>query len=265
LSGPHNDLSGIAAAHGNYLECAAHTEAALRLGGDDGEPRVIAALNLVFVGHHKEGLAEGKRAYALAPANPIVLSYYALALSQAGETKDAVTLADRAVALGFNPNAFPMPEIYSSAALARGDSARMHELQILSLGQIGAKQAEIEALSAPAFAALAAGTKSTSQRSVSPPDKSRLTSLGRFACEYVALVHGAAGLMDAAYGAMDACLELSQSLISRPLVLFASELRAFRKDARFHGLVTRLGMMEYFERYGPPDDCELKNNHLTCH
>ena len=129
----------------------------------------------------------------------------------------------------------------------------------------GSKQAEIEALSAPAFAALAAGTKSTAQRDVSAPNKARLISLGRLACEYVALVHGAAELMDAAYGAMDACLELNQSVSPTPLMRFAPELRAFRKDARFHGLATRLGLMEYFERYGPPDDCELKNNRLTCH
>jgi TolB-like protein/Tfp pilus assembly protein PilF len=265
LPEPHNSLAGIAQNHGYYLEFASHTEAALHLGGDDGWTRAVAAINIGAVGHNKEAVAEGKRAYALAPANPIVLSFYAAALSRAGETKDAVAIADRAVALGFNPNGYPMTEIYSSAALTRRDVARMRELQLMTFAASGSRQAEIEALSAPAFAALAAATTSTAQRSASAPDKARLISLGRLACEYVALVHGAAGLMDAAYGAMDACLELTQSDISRPLVLFAPELRAFRKDARFHGLATRLGMMEYFERYGPPDDCELKNNRLTCH
>jgi hypothetical protein len=34
------------------------------------------------------------------------------------------------------------------------------------------------------------------------------------------------------------------------------EMRPFRQDARFPGVVTRLGLMEYWQRYGPPDDCD---------
>ena len=43
------------------------------------------------------------------------------------------------------------------------------------------------------------------------------------------------------------------------------EMRPFRQDARFPGVVTRLGLMEYWQRYGPPDDCDLKDGALTCH
>jgi hypothetical protein len=186
-----------------------------------------------------------------------------VALHRAGKTQDAIAFMDRANRQGFSPNTWA--EIYFSAALARRDGARMRQVQILALGQIEAKQAEIERLSAPAFAALEAEATSPATRAVPPPDKARLLALGRMACEYVALIHGAAGLIDAAYGAMDTCLELSQSAQSKPLVLFSPELRAFRKDARFHGLATRLGMMEYFERYGPPDDCEISNSRLMCH
>jgi hypothetical protein len=47
--------------------------------------------------------------------------------------------------------------------------------------------------------------------------------------------------------------------------LWTPELRSFRRDARFGDLVNRLGLMEYYQQYGPPDDCELKNSTLTCH
>jgi hypothetical protein len=30
-------------------------------------------------------------------------------------------------------------------------------------------------------------------------------------------------------------------------------------------LVTRLGMMDYWKQYGPPDDCDLRDGRLTCH
>jgi hypothetical protein len=42
------------------------------------------------------------------------------------------------------------------------------------------------------------------------------------------------------------------------------EMRPFRRDARFQAFVTRLGLMEYWEQYGPPDNCELKRGKLTC-
>jgi hypothetical protein len=42
------------------------------------------------------------------------------------------------------------------------------------------------------------------------------------------------------------------------------EYRPFRQDPRFQALVTRLGLMEYWQQYGPPDDCDLKDGKLTC-
>ena len=42
------------------------------------------------------------------------------------------------------------------------------------------------------------------------------------------------------------------------------EMSPFRRDARFQEFVTRLGMMPYWEKYGPPDDCDLKDGKLSC-
>jgi hypothetical protein len=47
--------------------------------------------------------------------------------------------------------------------------------------------------------------------------------------------------------------------------LWSPELRAFRQDARFQAFTTRLGLMKFWETYGPPDDCELQSGKLTCH
>jgi hypothetical protein len=43
------------------------------------------------------------------------------------------------------------------------------------------------------------------------------------------------------------------------------EMRPFRQDARFQGVVTRLGLMEYWRLYGAPDNCDLKDGTLICH
>jgi hypothetical protein len=47
--------------------------------------------------------------------------------------------------------------------------------------------------------------------------------------------------------------------------VFSPELHAFRQDPRFQALETRLGLMEYWQQFGPPDDCDLKDGKLTCH
>jgi hypothetical protein len=46
--------------------------------------------------------------------------------------------------------------------------------------------------------------------------------------------------------------------------LWTREMSPFRQDAQFQEFVTRLGMMPYWEKYGPPDDCDLKDGKLSC-
>jgi hypothetical protein len=49
------------------------------------------------------------------------------------------------------------------------------------------------------------------------------------------------------------------------VALWLPELRPFRRDPRFQALVTRVGLMEYWQQAGPPDDCDLNDGKLTCH
>jgi hypothetical protein len=87
------------------------------------------------------------------------------------------------------------------------------------------------------------------------------------ACLNGALFMAIVGGFDEAFELANRCLTRvgAGTIVPAPAYLFTPEVRPFRHDARFQAFVTRLGLMEYFERYGPPDDCELKNNKLTCH
>ncbi len=49
------------------------------------------------------------------------------------------------------------------------------------------------------------------------------------------------------------------------LVVVARDCAPFRQDARFQAFTTRLGLMAFWQKYGPPDDCDLKDGKLTCH
>jgi hypothetical protein len=46
--------------------------------------------------------------------------------------------------------------------------------------------------------------------------------------------------------------------------LWGPEMRNFRQSPGFQSLIARLGWMEYWERFGPPDGCELRNGGLIC-
>ena len=75
--------------------------------------------------------------------------------------------------------------------------------------------------------------------------------------------------MDAAYTLANQCVDrMAPGAVyggRANLRMWAPWMRPFRQDPRFQAFVTRLGFMEYWQQYGPPDDCDLKDGKLTCH
>jgi hypothetical protein len=72
--------------------------------------------------------------------------------------------------------------------------------------------------------------------------------------------------MDVAYNLAEQCMDsLVPGQLIRLTLLWTPERRPFRRDPRFQALATRLGLMEYWQQYGPPDECDLKDGKLTCH
>jgi hypothetical protein len=47
-------------------------------------------------------------------------------------------------------------------------------------------------------------------------------------------------------------------------ILWARELLPFRQDPRFQAFVRRMNLPEYWDRFGPPDNCEWRDGKLTC-
>jgi hypothetical protein len=75
------------------------------------------------------------------------------------------------------------------------------------------------------------------------------------------------GAMDQAYAIADQLREqfVGQSPTNAWSWLWTPEMRPFRQDPRFQAFTTRLGLMKYWQKYGPPDDCDLNDGKLTCH
>jgi hypothetical protein len=71
---------------------------------------------------------------------------------------------------------------------------------------------------------------------------------------------------------LDEAFDLANRCLPAPLgiavaSMWAPESAAFRRDSRFAGYVDRFGrnLFDYWQKYGPPDDCDLKDGKLTCH
>ena len=74
------------------------------------------------------------------------------------------------------------------------------------------------------------------------------------------------GELNAAYDLANQCLdEAPAGQVSGEACPWQPEWRNFRKDPRFQAYIARRGAMAYYEKYGPPDDCELKDGKLACH
>jgi hypothetical protein len=45
---------------------------------------------------------------------------------------------------------------------------------------------------------------------------------------------------------------------------WAPEMQPFRANPRFQELARRMGLIEYWQKFGPPDDCGLQGRTLSC-
>jgi adenylate cyclase len=90
------------------------------------------------------------------------------------------------------------------------------------------------------------------------------------------LVYTRAAARSGHYQALDAAYDLASRSVDEGVSVgmvgsriyladfWLPEMRPFRRDARFSGLVQRLRMIDYWNKYGPPDGCELQARQLRC-
>jgi hypothetical protein len=77
------------------------------------------------------------------------------------------------------------------------------------------------------------------------------------------------GDVDRAYLVSDRWLAESRrtGLSGIPFIFgfWLSEMRPFRADPRFQELARQMGFITYWEKFGSPDDCQLRSGTLSCH
>jgi adenylate cyclase len=275
IADAHSVLSGVYHLRGNGLEGEAHSLAALSLGGNDGYIHLVRALNQLRVGHIRDSIAEGRKAIELAPANPFIIANIALLYSLSGRNTQALKYADVAVDLAYPKDSEPLATVYSDAALSAGHYTEAADIAIKALRVSDPEQARTAEVIKLVHAALEnpgqrASAVAAQVRLYPPPavngNVADLTDVGP--CLESSFRYALLGAPDAAYGLANRCLDrMAPGAVfggRSSIRLWSPWLRSFRQDARFQAFVTRLGSMEYFQQYGPPDDCDLKDAKLTC-
>ena len=263
-------LAQVNAQHGNWLKAARYYESVIAADSGEASTRGGYGLFLGNAGHIRKAIAEVQEALRLAPAVPSFASHLSGWYSILGSDADALRFANLAIALGFPMKTMPLPLVLANAAQRAGDpaNAARYTIQLLSPKVLAAGGVEVvelvcAALTDPARRKPAVEALRSFRDKASEPDAMGSSLMTVLAINWLTML----GSLDAAYEVASQGLdqlERSGTIGANWGGLWVPEMRPFRQDPRFQAFVTRLGLMDYWKQYGPPDDCELSGGKLTC-
>jgi TolB-like protein len=258
-------LLGIfSATRGRWVDADRHCRSALAIGNPDPYLRAIYANAILQgAGHLQRSFAELREAYRLAPADSQIVGMLAISHMCLGHDADALHYAHMAVDLGASEQAFLLPMVESDVAMRshRYAEAAQHWLSGPPTHDPAVVKLVYSALADPSqrTAALAALQRLDLIQGNAVSDSFRQFPLHIW---YTSL-----GALDRAYEAANGFLDRysHSGEIGLPggwVGMWVVQMRPFRLDRRFQALVTRLGLMDYWKEFGPPDEYELTGGKL---
>jgi TolB-like protein len=226
---------------------------------------------LAAAGHIKRARLQVERAFALAPAEPIIALNLAVFNMLEGYERDAEALryATVAQALGWPPDVIPMNIVHSKAAQHAGRFVEAGELMKRARPG-GVSPVGLGSIIDEVYRALG-----DSDQAIAVCESIRrfVQALGDGILRGslpMLLMHWSVSLgdVDLAYSIGNLALDNFQRQQAVPVEgfvpqLWATEMRAFRLDPRFHEFAgERLKLLEFWNEYGPPDGCEIREGRL---
>ncbi|MGH8218816.1 MAG: winged helix-turn-helix domain-containing tetratricopeptide repeat protein [Steroidobacteraceae bacterium] len=274
LATAHSALANIAFAQHHWLAAETQMRAALSLGQGEAVDHFSHGILLVLVGHLQQSLAELDKALLSDPTHLDTIRFRAFVLSLLGRDTEALKEARLGATLGDTSPA--LPYLAAAAAIRSGHFADA-AAQVMAVPDPAdpdqARTAEVTkliyaALADPRKKAVAMAARARLYPRVGHGEAGSQASTNVTSCLASSYTYALLGELDTVYDMANQCLDAavpgaidSGSYLS----LWRPELSAFRQDPRFQALATRLGLMDYWKQYGPPDQCELKDGKLACH
>jgi hypothetical protein len=261
----HGILALVNANRGNWL--AARRDFAAALSTEDPGIYSTFALMLMNVGHVREALQVAREADRLAPGIAGFSVTLAGVSAVRGLDAESARYADRAINLGASTDAPPLRIAYSTVARRRGDlveaGAQMASALPEEIRRAGGADAVklIHAALGDASKKSAALDALRELRASSPGMNSSLMAV--LSIQWCTML----GALDLAYDVANEGLDNLRR--SGPIGLYwaglwVPDMQPFREDRRFQLFMNRLGAIEYWKAYGPPDDCQLHDGNLIC-
>lgn len=267
----HQALGNVSALLADWPQAEASYRAAL--AADATDPDIHSGYAMVVLaptGHLRQARAEGARAHDLAPASLNHIRIVSLLALTSGLDAEAVKFADLAVELGVPGGPMSLSQVYALTA------ARSTRYAAAAERAVGALSPVLRSAGGPdvvrlVYAALADPAKR-------PAALQALRTLVGKLGGPTNIETGTRRDLIVAWCMLDA-LDPAYDLATLYLddfkrsgtgggadwgFLWSPELRPFRRDPRFQLFVQRLNLFDYWKRYGPPDDCDLKGNTLMC-
>jgi Tfp pilus assembly protein PilF len=254
---------------GNWLDAETQFRTALAAQDPGAAARAeYATFVLGSAGHLQQALLELNRAYHLAPSSQSTVVLLAAMNALAGHDYAAYRLAMLARSLGYPENSPPLVQILAGSAQRGGDFTQAARLARNSLSPAIRSAGGAETLNI-VYAALADPTRRPAAhaalehllRSVDQSDLDIITRVDII--EWFTQTDA----LDSAYALADATIDQfgrAGAVGNAWGFLWGEEMRPFRQDSRFQGLVKRLKLVSEWQRNGPPDNCSLKEQQLNC-
>jgi TolB-like protein len=269
MGATHAALGIISALRGRWLQAEEEFQAAF--AHDDTDPGNLQAYGahvLGSAGFLRRHLEVMDRMYRLSPAWFASLVNLAVAQLCLGRHEEAAKAFELAFGMGVPRHLPPIPDVESQIAVRRGRPEDACRIIVNSLspplrqaGGVEAAERYFAAVADPrqrgqAIEAVermraALGPQNTPQPikrrlmlwNVVLGDLSRAFEIANESLDYFAK----SGTIGAAWG-----------------FLWMEEMRPFRQDERFQTFAARMNLFEYWNKFGPPDYCELRGGKLIC-
>jgi hypothetical protein len=255
-----------------WLDSEQYYQKALALNPSDAEVHARhGRVLLPAVGHLRAAMRASQETYRLAPAQPQSAMGIAVVSIYLGQDSDALAYVQLAVDLGLPRSMPPLPFLDAAIAMNAGRHAEAaaYMISLLDPAVLEPGGAAVVRL---VYAAVAGAAEKSSAiealqtlRAGAAREAMARPIMNMLSTVWLTQL----GALDLAYELAHAELhELATTGVLPGAIHVATcwlpEMRPFRPDPRFQAFVTRLGLTDYWHKYGPPDDCELKDGKLTC-
>jgi adenylate cyclase len=273
LSDVYASLGALSAYRARWIDCERYCRKALALNPLDPIPHNMdAQVLLAATGRLRASLRRSQESRRLGPGDSISALGVAVAQIILNQDSDAFASIRLAVDLGMPRSTPPLPFMECALAMNAGRyaEAAAHINTFLPPEiRVAGGEAVVRLVYAAAAGAADRGSaiealqalRAGAARAAMARPVMMMLSINWFT---------RLGALDLAYDLALATLDEFEStgVLSGTIhvaTYWLPEMRPFRQDARFQGVVKRLGLMEYWRQYGPPDDCDLQDGTLICH